>query len=68
MARTHPQVPVVILTGFVEDSRRQELIDAGVQSVLVKPCSTEMLRGAIASAIGMPRFVAPRPGPPTIDG
>jgi signal transduction histidine kinase/CheY-like chemotaxis protein len=51
MTKSRPKIPVIILTGFVEDQRRRELLDAGARSILMKPCDADSLRTSIATAL-----------------
>ncbi len=54
MRAIRKDVRVVFLTGFVEDSRKKQLLEAGASEVLAKPCDAQTLRAAIASALSNP--------------
>jgi two-component system cell cycle sensor histidine kinase/response regulator CckA len=54
MRRVRHDVRVVFLTGFVEESRKRELLDEGACAVLAKPCEADVLRAAITSALASP--------------
>lgn len=62
MARSRPETPVLILTGYIEDQRRAALLAAGVRRVLLKPIAVEALRSAIVSTLGARRRTGPPPG------
>jgi signal transduction histidine kinase len=48
---TLDDIPVVVLTAKAEDSLRVELLRAGAQDYLIKPCSIEELRARAANLI-----------------
>jgi CheY-like chemotaxis protein len=62
--RREPPVPVIVLTATDDADLRAMAVAAGVTKVLGKPCSSRVLLGAVAEAIGQarppsPPFIAP---------
>ena len=64
MRALRQDIRILFLTGFVEESRKRELLDEGASAVLVKPCEAETLRTAIASALVSPLTIATMLGGP----
>ena len=50
LAARHPELPVVVCTGFAANDRVQELLDAGAAGLLAKPFSLDELRAAVQRA------------------
>lgn len=52
ITRVRPGIPVVLLTGFIEDLPREVLADAGVTRLLRKPVTLVQLAGCVHEALG----------------
>jgi CheY-like chemotaxis protein len=50
--RTHPHVPVIILTGFVDDQIIETARRIGASDFLIKPVRKEQLMEAVQKALG----------------
>jgi CheY-like chemotaxis protein len=48
MRAVRPDVRVVLITGFVSESRKAALVEEGAVAVLLKPCDTDVLRQVLA--------------------
>jgi two-component system, cell cycle sensor histidine kinase and response regulator CckA len=51
-------IRIVFLTGFVEETRKRELLDEGASAVLAKPCEAETLRSVITSTLTNPLAIS----------
>jgi FixJ family two-component response regulator len=60
LARTDPDLPVIVVTGYGDELTRREALAAGATAFLGKPFDDEALLGAIRQAMAGP---APEPGP-----
>ena len=58
MARHHPDVPVIVVTGFSEVARVVRCMRAGSTDYLVKPVEPARLLAAVASAVELRRTTA----------
>ena len=45
------QVPVIVLTGHVAETRRQEAVGAGAAAFLVKPCLPDEVERVIGEVL-----------------
>jgi CheY-like chemotaxis protein len=50
-----PDVPIILLTGWIESRQREQLLHDGIRAVLAKPASLGDLATAIASSLRQPR-------------
>ncbi len=49
--RDHPDVAIMLMTGFAEQRERAHELDALVHDVIVKPFSLEQIKGAVREAL-----------------
>jgi two-component system response regulator FixJ len=54
LARTNPELRVVVITGYGDDLVRREALAAGAVAVLSKPFDDEVLLEAMHEALGRP--------------
>jgi len=60
-ARDHPQVPILLMTGFADQRERANGLEALIHDVVTKPFSLADIRRAVADALqGVVREEAPR--------
>lgn len=59
LATTDPELPVVVITGHVDESLRQQALRAGATAFLTKPYDEQTLLDAIQGALFRPVY---RPG------
>jgi DNA-binding response OmpR family regulator len=50
-ARDHPQVAILLMTGFADQRERASGLDALIHDVITKPFSIAAIRGAVKDAI-----------------
>ena len=49
--RDHPDVAIMLMTGFAEQRERAHELDALVHDVIAKPFSVEQIKGAVREAL-----------------
>jgi CheY-like chemotaxis protein len=49
--RDHPEVAIMLMTGFADQRERAHGLDALVHDVIAKPFSTEQIKGAVREAL-----------------
>jgi PAS domain S-box-containing protein len=49
--RTHPQIPIVVCTGWTSETVQAQLKEVGVAAFLAKPCSSAMLLATLRHAL-----------------
>ena len=49
--RDHPEVAIMLMTGFADQRERAHGLDALVHDVIAKPFSTDQIRGAVREAL-----------------
>jgi len=59
LLRSQPQIRVVVLTGQVEESTAQRLIDAGVAGFISKGTQLDLMIEAVRRVYGGERFISP---------
>jgi len=55
LARSNPELGVVIVTGYGDDLTRREALEAGAVAFLSKPFDDQMLLDAIREAMAGPK-------------
>jgi two-component system nitrogen regulation response regulator GlnG len=50
----HPQMPIIIITGFSSESSAIEAVNLGVSGYLTKPVGIPQVLAAAAKALGVP--------------
>lgn len=53
-ARSHPDLPILLMTGFADQRERASELEAIVRDVLPKPFSLAEIRRAVAAALSPP--------------
>jgi DNA-binding response OmpR family regulator len=54
-ARNHPEVPILLMTGYADQRERAHGLDALIHDVITKPFSLTAIRAAVAGALGRRR-------------
>ena len=54
-ARSHPEVPILLMTGYAEQRERADGLDALIHDVITKPFSLGAIRAAVNEALGAGR-------------
>jgi two-component system, cell cycle response regulator CpdR len=49
--RNHPDVPIMLMTGYADQRERAHGLDALIHDVLAKPFSIEQIKGAVREAL-----------------
>ena len=49
--RDHPDIPIMLMTGYAEQRERAHRLDAFVHDVIAKPFSVEQIKGAVREAL-----------------
>ena len=49
--RDHPEIPIMLMTGFADQRERAHRLDAFVHEVIAKPFSVEQIKGAVREAL-----------------
>jgi len=49
--RDHPEVAIMLMTGFADQRERAHGLDALVHDVIAKPFSTDQIKGAVREAL-----------------
>jgi len=49
--RDHPEIPIMLMTGFADQRERAHGLDALVHDVIVKPFSVDQIKGAVREAL-----------------
>lgn len=49
--RLHPDVPIMLATGYADQRERAHELDAFVHDVITKPFSVEQIKGAVREAL-----------------
>jgi CheY-like chemotaxis protein len=49
--RDHPDMPIVLMTGYADQRERAHGLDALVHDVIVKPFSLDQIKGAVREAL-----------------
>lgn len=49
--RHHPDVPIMLMTGYADQRERAHGLDALVHDVIAKPFSVEQIKGAVREAL-----------------
>ncbi len=49
--RDHPEIPIMLMTGFADQRERTHGLDALVHDVIAKPFSVEQIKGAVREAL-----------------
>jgi CheY-like chemotaxis protein len=49
--RNHPDIAIMLMTGYAEQRERAHGLDALVQDVIFKPFSIEQIKGAVREAL-----------------
>ena len=50
-ARQHPDLPIMLMTGYADQRERAHGLDALVHDVISKPFSVEQIKGAVREAL-----------------
>ncbi len=54
-ARDHPQIRIVLMTGYADQRERAYGLDALIRAVVSKPFSVSEIQAAVADALSRPR-------------
>jgi DNA-binding response OmpR family regulator len=54
-ARSHPEVPILLMTGYADQRERADGLDALIHDVITKPFSLAAIRAAVNGALGAGR-------------
>jgi len=49
--REHPDIPIMLMTGYADQRERARRLDAFVHDVIAKPFSVEQIKGAVREAL-----------------
>jgi two-component system, cell cycle response regulator CpdR len=49
--RDHPDIPIMLMTGYADQRERAHRLDAFVHDVITKPFSVEQIKGAVREAL-----------------
>jgi len=49
--RDHPDIPIMLMTGYADQRERAHGLDALVHDVIVKPFSLDQIKGAVREAL-----------------
>ena len=49
--RDHPDMPIMLMTGYADQRERAHGLDALVHDVIVKPFSVDQIKGAVREAL-----------------
>ncbi len=49
--RNHPEIPILLMTGYADQRERAHELDALVHDVIVKPFTIEQIKGAVREAL-----------------
>ncbi|HXZ22535.1 MAG TPA: response regulator [Pseudolabrys sp.] len=49
--RDHPDIPIMLMTGYADQHERAHRLDAFVHDVIAKPFSVEQIKGAVREAL-----------------
>jgi CheY-like chemotaxis protein len=49
--RDHPDIPIMLMTGYADQRERAHRLDAFVHDVITKPFSVEQIQGAVREAL-----------------
>jgi len=49
--RNHPDIPIMLMTGYADQRERAHGLDALIHDVLAKPFSIEQIKGAVREAL-----------------
>ena len=49
--RDHPDIPIMLMTGYADQRERAHRLDAFVHDVIAKPFSVEQIKGAVREAL-----------------
>ena len=49
--RDHPDIPIMLMTGYADQRERAHGLDAPVHDVIVKPFSLDQIKGAVREAL-----------------
>jgi two-component system cell cycle response regulator CpdR len=49
--RDHPDIPIMLMTGYADQRERARRLDAFVHDVISKPFSVEQIKGAVREAL-----------------
>ncbi|HXX07995.1 MAG TPA: response regulator [Pseudolabrys sp.] len=49
--RAHPDIPIMLMTGFADQRERAHKLDAFVHDVIAKPFSVEQIKDAVRDAL-----------------
>jgi len=52
--RGHPNIPIMLMTGFADQRERADGLDAFVHDIIIKPFSIEQIKSAVREAL-LPR-------------
>ena len=50
-ARSHPEVPILLMTGYADQRERADGLEALIHAVVTKPFSLATIRAAVAGAL-----------------
>jgi CheY-like chemotaxis protein len=64
-ARDHPNVTILLMTGYADQRERASGLDALIHDVLAKPFSLETLRAMVQAALAAHAATRPPPQPPS---
>ena len=54
-ARDHPDIVILLMTGFADQRERAHGLDALIHDVIAKPFSLAQIKGAVKEALAVPR-------------
>jgi len=54
-ARSHPEVPILLMTGYADQRERAHGLDALIHDVITKPFSLAAIRAAVNGALAAAR-------------
>jgi len=49
--RNHPEIPIMLMTGYADQRERAHGLDALVHDVIAKPFSVDQIKGAVREAL-----------------